>query len=126
MPQGLVPPPQTPPVQVCVPLQKLVSSQLVPLATKPSAGHPLLTPSQLSATSQTPVDARHWAVLLASLGQVLPEPLQTSTESQTPAEARQVVPFGSTASAGQVRFTPSQVSVTSQTSPTVEARHTVL
>ena len=119
MPQGLVPPPQTPPVQVCVPLQKLVSSQLVPLATKPSAGHALLTPSQLSATSQTPVDARHWAVLFASLGQNFDDPLHASVRSQTPAEARQVVPFGSTASAGQVRFVPSQVSATSHTSPTV-------
>ena len=33
-----------------------------------------------------------------------------------------MVPFGSTASAGQVRLTPSQVSTTSQTSPTVLAR----
>ena len=69
MPQGLVPPPQTPPVQVWVPLQKLLSSQLVPSATKPSVGQLSLTPSQLSATSQTPAEARHTAVLLASLGQ---------------------------------------------------------
>src|SRR6187549_2573227 len=104
MPQGLVPPPQTPPLQVCVPLQKLVSSQLVPLATKPSAGQALPTPSQLSATSQTPVEARHCAVLLASLGQNFDDPSHASVRSQTPAEARQVVPFGSTASAGQVRL----------------------
>ena len=96
IPQGLVPPPQTPPVQLCVPLQKFVSSQPVPSATKPLAGQLSLTPSQTSATSQTPADARQVAVLLASLGQVFADPLQTSAESHAPAEARQVVPFGST------------------------------
>jgi hypothetical protein len=104
MPQGLVPPPQTPPVQVCVPLQKLVSSQLVPLATTTSLGQVSLTPSHDSATSHTPTEARHCAVLLASLGQNFDDPSHASVRSQTPAEARQVVPFGSTASAGQVRF----------------------
>src|SRR5262245_53855247 len=126
MPQGLVPPPQTPVVQVWVPLQKLVSSQLVPLGWKPSVGQSLPTPSQLSATSQTPAEARHWAVLLPSFGQSLEEPSQASAVSQTPADPRQVVPFGSTASAGHAALTPSQFSVASQVSPVLAARHTVL
>src|SRR5678815_360568 len=124
--QGVVPPPQTPAVHVCVPLQKLVSSQLVPSAWKPSAGQLSPTPSQLSATSQAPAEARHCAVLLPAVGQNLEEPSQASAVSQTPTDARQVVPFGSTASAGQATFTPSQVSAASQASAVVVARHTVV
>src|SRR5205085_776205 len=102
--------PQTPAVQVWVPLQKLVSSQLVPSLTNPSAGQSSFRPSQISATSQTPAEPRQTAVLLLSAAQTFEEPSHASLTSQTPAEARQVVPFGSTASAGQVLLVPSQFS----------------
>jgi len=52
----------------------------------------LFTPSQLSAESHTPVDARHCAVLFASAGQAPLVPVQLSAVSQTPAEARHGVP----------------------------------
>jgi hypothetical protein len=58
-----------------------------------SAGQVLLTPSQLSAGSQTPPEARHTVESLASAGQVALAPVQASTASQSPAAPRQVVPF---------------------------------
>src|SRR5206468_827193 len=55
---------------------------------KASAGQSLVAPSQLSARSHTPAEARHEAVLFASAGQSLVAPSQLSARSHTPAEAR--------------------------------------
>ena len=55
---------------------------------KASFGQVLLTPLQLSATSQTPAEPRHTAVDFASAGQLALEPEQNSAGSQTPPEAR--------------------------------------
>jgi hypothetical protein len=84
----------------------------------------LFTPSQLSATSQSPAEARHTAVLFASGGQLSVDPSQFSATSHTPADARQVNVFGSFASAGHSLLVPSQFSATSQ-SPAA-GRHTVV
>ena len=66
-------------------------------ALKPSAGQVLFVPSQFSATSQAPAEARHSTVLAftPSAGQVGVVPSQTSATSQTPLAARQVVPAAS-------------------------------
>ena len=78
--------------------------------TPPCSWHPpdrcRSTPSQTSATSQAPAEARHSAVLLASAGQLLPTPSQISARSQAPAEARHSAVL--LASAGQSLPTPSQ------------------
>jgi hypothetical protein len=99
--------------------------QEVPEARKPSAGQVALLPVQLSATSHSPAEARHWVVLEAnpSAGQVLLLPVQNSATSQVPAEARHEVVLGCLASAGQVAVVPVQNSATSHTPP--EARHWV-
>ena len=91
----------------------------MPLGSKRRPGSRRPTPSQLSATSQTPADARHRAVLFASAGQSSPTPSQLSARSQTPAEARHCAVLF--ASAGQSSPTPSQLSARSQTP--AEARH---
>jgi hypothetical protein len=49
------------------------------------------TPSQFSAMSQAPADARHCPVLFASGGQAAEVPVQSSSLSQMPADARQTV-----------------------------------
>src|SRR5689334_18278769 len=81
-----------------------------------SAGHALLTPSQLSATShwpdagrQTPPAGAGW-----SAGQFGPEPLHDSAASQTSLADRHTPPVAN-ASAGHVMLLPVQVSATSQT-----------
>jgi hypothetical protein len=64
----------------------------VALEAKPSAGHEAEAPLQVSATSQTPADARHvFPDVNESAGQLVDEPVQLSAVSQTPAEARQTV-----------------------------------
>ena len=52
----------------------------------------MLTPSQLSATSQTPAEPRQTAVDFASAGHAPLEPVHDSALSQTPADARHCVP----------------------------------
>ena len=88
-------------------------------------GRSMLPPSQVSATSQTPAEARQVVLAgsMASAGQAALAPSQVSATSQTPAEARQTVVSGSTASAGQPPPRPVQVSATSQTP--AAARQTV-
>ena len=78
---------------------------------KASFGQVLLTPLQLSATSQAPAEDRQTAVLLASAGQSLPTPSQTSARSQAPADARHCAVL--LASAGHAPFDPVHVSVVS-------------
>jgi hypothetical protein len=84
-----------------------------------------LTPSQFSATSHGPAEARHVVDddFTASAGQFTPLPVQNSVSSQTsPAEpARHTVLPGAKASAGQLSETPSQNSATSHGPAT--ARH---
>jgi hypothetical protein len=62
----------------------------------------LLTPSQLSATSQAPVEGRHTPVFFASAGHALLMPSQTSARSQSPADGRHGVPEVAATSGGQV------------------------
>src|SRR5690242_10408470 len=81
---------------------------------KASFGQVLLTPLQLSATSQAPAEDRQTAVLLASAGQFGPVPGQVSAMSQTPADERQTTVLEAKPSLGQVELTPLQASVTSQ------------
>jgi hypothetical protein len=85
----------------------------------------LLTPLQLSASSQSPAAARQTAVLFASAGQLVEVPVHTSVRSQTPADARHTVPPGTNTSAGQSLLTPSQLSATSQ-SPAAARQTAVL
>src|SRR5437870_13304070 len=87
-----------------------VGRQTNPAGASASAGQALLTPSQLSATSQGPAAGRHAAVLFASAGQAASVPVQLSTGSQAPAEARQTAP-AFPAGCWQASFVPSQVSV---------------
>jgi hypothetical protein len=68
-------------------------------------GQALFVPSQMSATSQTPAEPRHCAVLLPSAGHVLLVPVQLSATSQMPPEARHSVLAEATTSAGQVSLT---------------------
>ena len=92
--------------------------QAVPTVTSTSPGQAALVPSQLSATSHSPAEARHRvpADFFASTGQALLLPVQVSATSQVPATARQLVPADFFASAGQVVEVPVQVSAASQTS----------
>src|ERR1019366_3508577 len=60
-----------------------------------------------------------------SAGQAPLVPSQTSATSQVPTEARHTVFTGRTVSAGQVGFTPSQVSAAISQPPGTKARHTV-
>ncbi len=83
--------------------------------SKPFAGQALPTPSQLSATSQTPALGRQLAVLLASAGQAALDPVQCSARSQMPALARHSTVLASKSSAGQSSPTPSQLSAMSHT-----------
>src|SRR5262249_8551115 len=73
-------------------------------------------PSQVSATSQTPLEARQTKLdgRFASAGQLGELPGQVSATSQTPAAERQTVPNWKP-SAGQLAFVPVQVSTVSQT-----------
>jgi hypothetical protein len=64
----------------------------VPDVSKPSAGQSSFTPSQFSATSHSPVSARHSDVLFASAGHVALDPVQVSAGSHSPAETRHVWP----------------------------------
>src|SRR5439155_476986 len=99
------------------------NAHCVPGGWKALAGQSLFTPSQFSATSQTPAAARQTAVLLASAGQAALLPVQCSATSQTPAAARHSTLEGLKASVGQALLTPSQTSAGSQAP--AEARHTV-
>ena len=65
--------------------------QCVVEEAKVLAGQLLLTPSQNSAESHTPAEARHTAVLLASAGHGALEPVQFSARSHAPADGRQTV-----------------------------------
>src|SRR5438046_4392993 len=85
---------------------------------------PSLTPSQCSAGSQLPADARHSAVLFASGGHVELSPVQLSATSHTPPALRQTVVAGANVSTGQVVLTPVQFSAVSQMP--IEARHSVV
>ena len=81
---------------------------------KPSAGQLSVMPSQVSATSQMPAEAAADGRALGIGGAgSRSTPVQVSATSQTPADGRQVVVTGSTASAGQSAFEPSQFSATS-------------
>ena len=66
----------------------------MPPATKMSAGQLAEIPVHVSATSQTPVDARQTVLLdaNASAGHADDVPVQVSATSQTPVDARQTVP----------------------------------
>src|SRR5205807_1759778 len=113
---------QVPPWQASPVVQLLPSLQVVPAGWWASAGQVLETPSQLSATSQTPVAARQTAVLFWSAGQSLPTPSQLSGTSQGPAAARQTVEL--LASAGQLGPVPGQFSAGSHAP--AAARHTTV
>jgi hypothetical protein len=108
-------PAQTPPWQVPLKLHAL-PAQLVPFATKMSAGQAALKPPQTSATSHAPVAARHDVPAVASTsdGQAGLAPVQVSARSHGPAAARQVVVAAAKPSAGQALLVPSQLSATSQ------------
>src|SRR5438445_113646 len=116
------------PLQVSAPPQAAaVGRQVVPAGWTTSAGQAALLPVQRSSGSQTtpepfgsPEPVRHTTVLdlKPSAGHAAPGvPLQVSATSQTPAVARQVVPAGSTTSAGQAALLPVQRSSGSQTTP---------
>ena len=83
----------------------------------------MLTPLQLSATSQGPAEERQTAVLFASFGQLPLVPVQFSAGSHTPWEARHTVEDGRNASLGQLGLVPVHVSCGSQIP--VEFRHVV-
>jgi len=70
-------------------VQVFSSSQVVLSATNRLEGQATEEPVQVSATSQTPVEARHTKVagLSKSVGQVALEPVQVSATSHTPALA---------------------------------------
>src|SRR5207249_7354281 len=98
------------------PVQSSATSQEPPaarhsveLGLKGSAGQSLVTPSQVSATSQSPAARRQTAVLFASAGQLAPLPVQNSATSQIPAAARHSIVLGSKVSAGQSFEVPSQL-----------------
>jgi hypothetical protein len=91
---GAVPFVHAPPWHVSAPLQNWPSEHEKPSTWNALAGHVLLTPSQLSATSHAPADGRHTAVLFASAGQLMLEPVQFSARSHDPAAARHTVVFG--------------------------------
>jgi hypothetical protein len=95
-------------------LQNTPSEHGVLSATNALGGHVLPLPSQLSATSQTPLAARQTAVLLASAGQLMVDPSQFSTRSQAPAAGRQTVLLEATWSGGQAALLPVQFSTASQ------------
>jgi hypothetical protein len=96
-----VPPVQVPLVQTA-PFVHASGAHEVPSGCFASGGQLLLTPSQLSATSQAPVAGRHTPVFLASVGHVLFVPSQTSAASQSPAAGRHGVPEVAAPSGGQV------------------------
>src|SRR5207249_5367912 len=77
---------------------------------KASGGRVSLTPSQLSATSQSPAAARQTAMLLASGGHAALAPSQVSATSQSPAAARQTVPLLAGSGAWMQRPLASQLS----------------
>jgi hypothetical protein len=74
---------------------EVVSPQEAPVDSNPFVGQAAVVPVQVSATSQSPVSARHTVVFgkNASEGQ-LPAPSQLSATSQIPAAGRQVVVVG--------------------------------
>ncbi|HEY3449790.1 MAG TPA: hypothetical protein VGK67_25775 [Myxococcales bacterium] len=71
----------------------------MPASTKPSVGQALAEPSQASATSQIPADARQTSpeAFTASAGQAFAIPSQYSSASQAPACARHTRVAGRTA-----------------------------
>src|SRR5438045_8962595 len=85
--------------------------QTVELGRKRLGGHASFVPSQFSAVSQTPAEARHGVLVpaLVSAGHAVFEPSQSSTTSHTPAEARQSGP-ALPARRAQTLRAPSQVS----------------
>jgi len=96
----------------------------VPLGERASAGQLVLTPSQFSAGSHSPVDARQSAPLLpAGCWQAALEPSHWSSVQGLPSLLHDV-PDGVFASAGQAALLPVQFSAGSH-SP-AEARHVVV
>jgi hypothetical protein len=94
------------------------ASQIVsasPSGRPVSAGHVADEPSQVSATSHVPDDARHTvpAGARVSTGHEVLDPVQASAGSQTPVLARHEVAAGKKPSSGQVVLEPVQVSVAS-------------
>jgi hypothetical protein len=80
---------------VTTPLVQLPTRHTVPAGSNTSEGQVLLTPSQVSATSQPPpLAARHTTEFgcLASAGHRDDVPSQVSAASHTPSELRQVLP----------------------------------
>ena len=101
--------------------------QTVAEPSKPSPGHELLVPVQLSAASQMPLAARQTVEVgaNASAGHDALPPVQRSAESQTaPDDARQTTVELTKPLPGQVAEVPVQLSAASQTS--AAERHTVL
>src|SRR5207237_1037583 len=66
--------------------------QTKPGGSNRSGGQSLLTPSQLSATSQVPDAGRQTPVCLPSTGHAAVDPSQFSAGSHPPADARHCVP----------------------------------
>jgi hypothetical protein len=90
-----------------------------------SVGQLLVLPSQLSATSHIPTEARHSVVAgnFESVGHVGEMPLHVSAASQVPAAARHTVVAGTNAFVGHVAAVPLHISGGSQ--DPAEGRHTV-
>jgi hypothetical protein len=77
--QLALPPEQKAGRMAVVPLRQLAARHCVDDPKNPSTGQVVLTPSQNSATSQTPAEARHcWVLGAGSYGQVLSVPLHLS------------------------------------------------
>jgi hypothetical protein len=84
----------------------------VPLGTTASAGHAVLAPLQVSATSQAPTDPRHTVLdgRNPSDGQAAALPVQLSATSHAPAEARHTVPAVVNVFTGHAALLPPQTS----------------
>jgi hypothetical protein len=95
-------PPVHVPLEHAAPFVHASGAHEVPSGCFASGGQLLLTPSQLSATSQAPVEGRHTPVFFASAGHALLVPSQTSATSQSPAAGRHGVPEVTATSGGQV------------------------
>jgi hypothetical protein len=75
-------------LQVSEPLQRLASAQDVPSGFLPSVGQVVATPSQVSATSHTPLAARHSTPRLPAGWTQLPLPLHTSVVHSLPSSVQ--------------------------------------
>src|SRR5215813_8565702 len=118
-----VPPPQVPFVHTSPTVQGSPSSHALASGSNASAGHALLTPSQLSGASQVCVAGRQTLVLLASAGHAADVPEQSSARSHGPAAGRQTVLAGANPSGGHAALVPVHASATSQIP--ADARHSV-